>query len=84
MQVMVWYLIPNMINKGYQTPNITAMVLVTFLVQYIPKVAHIVNLIQRMQDVTGYIFGTAWGGFAMNVTAFFVSAHVRKPFSNFC
>jgi uncharacterized membrane protein YdjX (TVP38/TMEM64 family) len=30
-----------------------------------------------MQFVTGYIFGTAWWGFALNLIAYFIAAHVR-------
>lgn len=29
-----------------------------------------------MQKVTGYIFGTIWWGFALNLIAYFIASHV--------
>lgn len=30
-----------------------------------------------MQKVTGYIFGTIWWGFGLNLIAYFIASHVR-------
>lgn len=84
MQVMVFYLWPYMIDNGKMTPQILTIVLATFLAQYIPKLYHITLLIKRLQDVTGYIFVSAWGGFAVNVTAFFICAHVSDSILSLC
>lgn len=81
MQVMVYYLWPYMIDNGKMTPEMLTIVLATYLAQYIPKLYHITLLIKRLQDVTGYIFVSAWGGFAVNVTAFFICAHVSAQYS---
>lgn len=76
LQLMVWYFWPYMITNGVSSINMLTITLVTYLGQYIPKLYHVIVLIKRLQNVTGYIFHSAWGGFAMNVTAFFICAHV--------
>jgi hypothetical protein len=36
-------------------------------------------MMRRMQKVTGYIFGTIWWGFGLNLIAYFIASHVSKP-----
>lgn len=43
------------------------VLLLIFLFQYLPKAYHSVCLMRRMQRVTGYIFGTVWWEFALNL-----------------
>lgn len=53
------------------------VLLVSFLFEYLPKIYHSVRFLRRMQNVSGYIFGTIWWGIALNLMAYFVAAHVR-------
>ncbi|KAJ7546947.1 hypothetical protein O6H91_08G062000 [Diphasiastrum complanatum] len=76
LQVTIWVYVPTMIRRGGQTPAIMTLVSVVFLFQFIPRVFHSVLLVRRMQHVTGYVFGTAWWGFALNLIAYFIAAHV--------
>ncbi|KAJ7565718.1 hypothetical protein O6H91_02G072400 [Diphasiastrum complanatum] len=76
LQITLWVFVPIMIRRGGQTTAIMTFVLLVFLFQFIPKVFHSVLLVRRMQHVTGYVFGTAWWGFALNLIAYFIAAHV--------
>ncbi|TVU34873.1 hypothetical protein EJB05_16728, partial [Eragrostis curvula] len=74
MQVVVWVAAPAMIRAGSTTAVMTVL-LVSFLFEYLPKIYHSVRFLRRMQDVSGYIFGTIWWGIALNLMAYFVAAH---------
>lgn len=52
------------------------ILLLMFLFQFLPKVYHCLCLMRRMQKVTGYLFGTIWWGFALNLIAYFIASHV--------
>ncbi|XP_027154206.1 cyclic nucleotide-gated ion channel 2-like [Coffea eugenioides] len=49
---------------------------IIFLMQFLPKVYHSFSLMRRMRKVTGYIFGTIWWGFGLNLIAYFLASHV--------
>ena len=55
---------------------IMTILLLIFLFQFLPKIYHCICLMRRMQKVTGYIFGTIWWGFALNLIAYFIASHV--------
>lgn len=74
-QVVYWVFAPSMIEGG-RIISVMNVLLVTFLLQYIPKVYHSIHLARRMRNVTGYVFGTVWWGFVLNLTAYFIAAHV--------
>ncbi|PNT72987.1 hypothetical protein BRADI_2g51836v3 [Brachypodium distachyon] len=73
-QVVIWVVIPAMIRGGSTTAVMTVL-LVSFLFEYLPKIYHSVRFLRRMQNVSGYIFGTIWWGIALNLMAYFVAAH---------
>ncbi|KAJ7536380.1 hypothetical protein O6H91_12G066900 [Diphasiastrum complanatum] len=75
LQVMVWIVVPYMVKKGGHTSIMTTL-LIVFIFQFIPKLFHLVVLVKRMQHVTGYVFGSAWWGFALNLLAYLTAAHV--------
>jgi cyclic nucleotide gated channel, plant len=83
MQVVVWLVAPAMIRAG-STTSVMTVLLVSFLLEYLPKIYHSVRSLYRMQDVSGYIFGTTWWGIALNFMAYFVAAHVSYPSSTLC
>lgn len=56
----------------------TNVFLIIFLFQYLPKIYHSVCFLRRMQNVSGYIFGTIWWGIALNLIAYLVAAHVSS------
>jgi len=78
--VVVWVALPAMIRAGSTTAVMTVL-LVAFLFEYLPKIYHSVRVLRRMQDVSGYLFGTIWWGIALNLMAYFVAAHVSRPSS---
>ncbi|XP_073028658.1 cyclic nucleotide-gated ion channel 4-like [Primulina eburnea] len=73
-QMVMWVAIPKMLDKGSTTAVMTVL-LVTFIFQYVPKIYHSVCLLRRMQNLSGYIFGTVWWGIALNMIAYFVASH---------
>ncbi|XP_073025775.1 cyclic nucleotide-gated ion channel 4-like [Primulina eburnea] len=73
-QILMWVVIPKMLDKGSTTVVMTVL-LVTFISQYVPKIYHSVCLLRRMQNLSGYIFGTVWWGIALNMIAYFVASH---------
>lgn len=64
--------------KENEVHDTVIVLLVMFLFQFLPKVYHSISLMRRMQKVTGYIFGTIWWGFALNLIAYFIASHVRR------
>lgn len=74
-QVMLWIVVPQMISTG-DVASVMTVFLTTFLFQNVPKVVHLVFLARRIRHVTGFVFGTVWWGFALNLTAYFIAAHV--------
>lgn len=56
--------------------TVVMTVFLMFFFQYLPKIYHSVCLLRRMQNLSGYIFGTVWWGIALNLIAYFVAAHV--------
>ncbi|KAL1823384.1 hypothetical protein ACET3Z_010162 [Daucus carota] len=73
-QVVLWIVIPALLEKG-STTEVMTVFLVMFLIQYLPKIYHSVYLLRRMQNLSGYIFGTVWWGIALNLIAYFVASH---------
>ncbi|CAI0375838.1 unnamed protein product [Linum tenue] len=73
-QIVLWVAIPSVLKAGSVTAIMT-LFLVTFLVQYLPKIYHSVRVLRRMQDHSGYIFGTVWWGIFLNLIAYFVASH---------
>lgn len=75
----MWVALPSLLERGQATVVMTVF-LVIFLFQYLPKIYHSVCLLRRMQNLSGYIFGTVWWGIALNLIAYFVASHVSLPF----
>ncbi|XP_007021254.2 PREDICTED: cyclic nucleotide-gated ion channel 4 [Theobroma cacao] len=73
-QAVLWVAIPSLLEKGSVTLVMTVF-LIIFLFQYLPKIYHSVCLLRRMQNLSGYIFGTVWWGIALNMIAYFVASH---------
>ncbi|KAF5478752.1 hypothetical protein F2P56_005286 [Juglans regia] len=73
-QVVLWVAIPSLLERG-QITIVMTVYLIIFLFQYLPKIYHAVRLLRRMQNLSGYIFGTVWWGIALNLIAYFVASH---------
>ncbi|WVZ68579.1 hypothetical protein U9M48_017505 [Paspalum notatum var. saurae] len=74
-KVVLWVATPAMIRAGSTTAVMTVL-LVAFLLEYLPKIYHSVRVLRRMQHAaSGYVFGTIWWGIALNLMAYFVAAH---------
>ncbi|KAJ8475957.1 hypothetical protein OPV22_019684 [Ensete ventricosum] len=74
-QVFFWLVLPRLIREE-EMESIANILLLILLVQFIPKVFHSICMMRSMQQVTGYIFGTIWWGFALNLIAYFIASHV--------
>ncbi|XP_062181493.1 cyclic nucleotide-gated ion channel 4-like [Phragmites australis] len=74
MQVAVWVAAPAMIRAG-STTSVMTVLLVAFLLEYLPKIYHAARFLRRMQGQSGYVFGTIWWGIVLNLMAYFVAAH---------
>ncbi|CAA0828385.1 Cyclic nucleotide-gated ion channel 2 [Striga hermonthica] len=74
-QAIFWLVIPRLIKEERVKLAMTIILLI-FLFQFPPKVYHIICLMRKMQKVTGYIFGTIWWGFGLNLIAYFIASHV--------
>lgn len=81
LQVVLWVVIPRLLERGSTTVVMTVF-LIMFLLQYLPKIYHSVCLLRRMQNLSGYIFGTVWWGIALNMIAYFVASHVSLTYSS--
>jgi len=75
MQIVLWVVIPYLLHRGL-TDEVMTVLLFMFLFQYLPKIYHSVCLLRRMQKFSGYVFGTVWWGFALNIIVYFVASHV--------
>ncbi|KAI3427529.1 Cyclic nucleotide-binding domain-containing protein [Psidium guajava] len=73
-QVVLWVALPSQLERG-ETTRVMTVLLIVFLFQYLPKIYHFVCLLRRMQNLSGYIFGTVWWGIALNMIAYFVASH---------
>ncbi|XP_015879866.1 cyclic nucleotide-gated ion channel 2 isoform X2 [Ziziphus jujuba] len=74
-QAVFWLVLPKLIREE-RIKLIMTILLLIFLFQFLPKVYHSICLMRRMQKVTGYIFGTIWWGFGLNLIAYFIASHV--------
>ncbi|KZV45632.1 cyclic nucleotide-gated ion channel 2-like [Dorcoceras hygrometricum] len=74
-QAVFWLVVPRVLTED-RAKYITMILLLTFLFQFLPKIYHTLSLMRRMQKVTGYIFGTIWWGFGLNLIAYFIASHV--------
>ncbi|XP_031117415.1 cyclic nucleotide-gated ion channel 2-like isoform X3 [Ipomoea triloba] len=74
-QVVFWLVVPKLI-RDEEMRLIMTILLLFFLFQFLPKVYHSICLMRRMQKVTGYLFGTIWWGFALNLIVYFIASHV--------
>ncbi|XP_022740045.1 cyclic nucleotide-gated ion channel 2-like [Durio zibethinus] len=74
-QAVFWLVVPKLIREE-QIKLIMTILLLIFLFQFLPKVYHSICLMRSMQKVTGYIFGTIWWGFGLNLIAYFIASHV--------
>ncbi|KAL5741339.1 hypothetical protein ACOSP7_028071 [Xanthoceras sorbifolium] len=74
-QAVFWLIVPKLIREE-KIKLIMTILLLIFMFQFLPKVYHSICLMRRMQKVTGYIFGTIWWGFGLNLIAYFIASHV--------
>ncbi|KAI5064433.1 hypothetical protein GOP47_0021332 [Adiantum capillus-veneris] len=74
-QVTVWLLVPHMISSG-DVGSLMAVLFTAVFCQFIPKIFHLIFLARSIRHVIGIVFGAVWWGFALNLTAYLVAAHV--------
>ncbi|KAH7852545.1 hypothetical protein Vadar_026147 [Vaccinium darrowii] len=74
-QVVYGLVAKKLILKEERIGVAMAILQLMFLFQFIPKVYHSFSLMQRMRKVTGYVFGTVWWGFGLNLISYFLASH---------
>uniref|UniRef100_A0ACD6A7Y9 Uncharacterized protein n=1 Tax=Avena sativa TaxID=4498 RepID=A0ACD6A7Y9_AVESA len=74
-QIIFWLVIPKLIREE-EVKVIMTILLLIFILQFLPKVYHSIYIMRKMQKVTGYIFGTVWWGFGLNLFAYFIASHI--------
>ncbi|XP_021297778.1 cyclic nucleotide-gated ion channel 2-like [Herrania umbratica] len=74
-QVAFWLMVPKLLREE-RYKLIMTILLSIFLFQFPPKVYHSFCLMRRMRKVTGYIFGSVWWGFGINLIAYLIASHV--------
>ncbi|CAM0876329.1 unnamed protein product [Alopecurus aequalis] len=74
-QIIFWLVIPKLIREE-EVKVIMTILLLIFVLQFLPKVYHSIHIMRKMQKVTGYIFGTVWWGFGLNLFAYFIASHI--------
>ncbi|GAB4831709.1 Cyclic nucleotide-gated ion channel 2 [Ancistrocladus abbreviatus] len=70
-----WSLVPKLIAEQ-RIKLLMVLLLLSFLFSSSQKFITAYRLMRRMQKVTGYIFGTIWWGFGLNLIAYFIVSHV--------
>ncbi|XP_022740114.1 cyclic nucleotide-gated ion channel 2-like isoform X2 [Durio zibethinus] len=74
-QAVFWLMVPKLLREE-RYKLIMTIILLIFLFQFLPKVYHSLCLMRRMRKVTGYIFGSIWWGFGLNLIAYLIASHV--------
>ncbi|XP_020538901.1 cyclic nucleotide-gated ion channel 2 [Jatropha curcas] len=74
-QAIFWILVQKLITQE-KSKLVLTIILLTFLFQFLPKLYHSFSLMSRMRKVTGYIYGTIWWGFGLNLIAYLIASHV--------
>ncbi|KAJ0042432.1 hypothetical protein Pint_19133 [Pistacia integerrima] len=74
-QAVLWLIIPKLIRED-EIKQIMSILLLMIMFQFFPKVYHSLTLMRRMTKVTGFIFGTIWWGFSINLIAYLIFSHV--------
>lgn len=68
-------IVPKLIREE-EIKLLMAILLLIFVFQFLPKVYHSICVMRKMRKVTGYVFGTIWWGFGLNLIAYFIASHV--------
>ncbi|XVF58377.1 hypothetical protein PTKIN_Ptkin07bG0061800 [Pterospermum kingtungense] len=74
-QAVFWLMVPKLLREE-RYKLIMTVLLSIFLFQFLPKVYHSLCLMRRMRKVTGYLFGSIWWGFGLNLIAYLIASHV--------
>ncbi|KAI4294838.1 hypothetical protein L6164_037942 [Bauhinia variegata] len=74
-QVIIWFVVPKLL-EGERIKQTMTILLVGYLFQSLPNFYHSIYLMRRLKKVTGYIFGSVWWRFNLNVLAYLIVSHV--------
>ncbi|GKU97314.1 hypothetical protein SLEP1_g10476 [Rubroshorea leprosula] len=72
-QMVLWLLVPKLLGEERIKLKILLWI---FLFQYLPKFYHSIYLMRLMRKVTGFVFGSIWWGFSINLVAYLIASHV--------
>lgn len=76
MQILYWLLLPKLLREE-KPEDVMILAQFIFLFQFLPKLYHCFHLMHGVSKVAGYLFGTAWWGFILNLIVYFLASHVR-------
>nr|POE97994.1 cyclic nucleotide-gated ion channel 2 [Quercus suber] len=80
-QVVIWFVVPKLLKEN-GINLIMTILLVTYFVQFFAKLYHSIYLLKKLQKVTGYIFGSVWWRFNLNLLAYLIAAHALPVLSS--
>ncbi|KAM3730704.1 hypothetical protein ACB098_12G106400 [Castanea mollissima] len=80
-QVVTWLVVPKLLKEN-RINLIMTILLVTYFVQFLAKLYHSIYLLKKLQKVTGYIFGSVWWRFNLNLLAYLIAAHALPVLSS--
>uniref|UniRef100_A0A7N0T9Q1 Cyclic nucleotide-binding domain-containing protein n=1 Tax=Kalanchoe fedtschenkoi TaxID=63787 RepID=A0A7N0T9Q1_KALFE len=78
-QVVTGLIVPKLIGQG-RVELAFLLMLLTFFIQFVPKIYHTLAMTTRLQKVTGYIFASAWWGFGLAFAAYLTASHAIGGF----
>ncbi|XP_038888707.1 cyclic nucleotide-gated ion channel 2-like [Benincasa hispida] len=74
-QVVTWLILPKLLREE-EIKKMMRVVLLSYLFQFLPKLYHSIYLMKKLQKVTGFIFGSIWWRFNLNIFAYLIASHV--------
>ncbi|KAM7280399.1 hypothetical protein ACFE04_007533 [Oxalis oulophora] len=76
LQVVFWLAVPKLIREGHHYGSPMTILALFYLFQLIPKVVHCVCLTRKSRKITGFVFGSIWWNFFLNLFAYLIAAHM--------
>lgn len=81
-QVVILIMLPKL--TGSEVSSAKNILMITVILQYIPRLVRIIPLYRQIRRSTGIITETAWAGAAFNLLIYMLASHVilkTSPFS---
>ncbi|KAK6946777.1 Cyclic nucleotide-binding domain [Dillenia turbinata] len=73
-QIVLWVWVPSLLARGAMTQVVTVS-MITFFIQFFPRLYHSARILHRVQSATSYVLGTLWWGIVIYLIVYFVAAN---------